>query len=101
MAKQINFIETLSQQMFLTFEASTLYVMSSYRGPPMKDPSIFVVVSSTNSLFLRAAMWLSPAARILIWTPERGGETDPSIYKPNRAENGGMEAWQPSFVTET
>ena len=75
--------------------------MSSYRGPPMKEPSISVVVSSTNSPLLRAAMWLSPAARILIWTPESGGDTDPSIYKPNRAENAGTGAWQPSFFTKT
>lgn len=87
--------------MFRTFEASTLYVISSYKGPPINEPSVAVVVSTTNSPSLSCAMWLSPAAMILIWTSESGGDTDPLIYKPNRPSNVGIIAWQPSLLTTT
>lgn len=67
----------------------------------MKTPSSPVVVSSTTSAGFIGAFWVSAPAMILMYTSERGGETDPSMYNPKRPKNKGMAAWQPSFDTAT
>lgn len=56
----------------------------------MKEPSALVAVSRANSPFLTKAFLLSPADITLISTPERGGETDPSMYNPVRPVNGAI-----------
>lgn len=60
-----------------------------------------VVVSRAVSPFLSGVIWLSFSARTRIKTSESGGETDPSMYNPNRPENGAIGLWQPSCTTET
>lgn len=67
----------------------------------MKTPSSLVVVSSTTSAAFIGAFSLSTPAMILMYTSERGGETDPSMYNPKRPKNKGMAAWQPSCDTVT
>jgi len=67
----------------------------------MKEPSACVSVVAAKSPLCKGALLLCPAAIILTFTPESGGDTDPSRYSPIRPVIVGIVAWQPSTVTDT